>query len=402
MPTTQRIEFPNQQGQQLSAALMLPDVTSNGHARGYVLFAHCFTCGKNIAVASRLSRMLAAKGLAVLRFDFTGIGNSEGDFANTDFASNVDDLVAAADFLRENYRAPDILIGHSLGGAAILAAASAIPESRAVVTLAAPASAENVVERLGRGDGRVHIGSESFAVDADFVASYDLAEMQQRIGALRKALLVMHAPLDDTVPVEQASLIFAAARHPKSFVSLDAADHLLSSKADAEYVAQTVTAWASRYLPEPEPEPVEAVANGELHVGELNRKFLRSVVSDDHTWLADEPLKMGGANLGPDPYEHLLAALGTCTSMTLRMYANRKELPLEDVDIVLAHSREHARDCEDCDEAPRKIEVLTRRIRLTGDLTDAQRQRLLEIADRCPVHRTLEAELHIRTELDAR
>ena len=395
MPSNQRFEFTNRQGVQLSAALTLPD----REARGYVLFAHCFTCGKNISAASRLSRFLAGHGMGVLRFDFTGIGNSEGDFGNTNFASNVADLVDAANHMRETLAAPNILIGHSLGGAAVLAAAAEVPECRAVVTLGAPASPSHVVDRLGRGDGSVVIGDERFLVDQEFVSQYDPDKMNKLIGGLRRALLVLHAPLDDTVPVSEAATIFQSAKHPKSFISLDDADHLLSRSSDVEYIAQTIASWVIRYLPDEEAVPLKTVAAGKVYVGEVNQKFLRQVNSDDHGWVADEPTKMGGQNLGPDPYEHLLAALGTCTSMTIRMYANRKQWPLSDVDILLTHSREHAQDCEDCETTSSRIEVLERIITLHGDLTDVQRERLLQIADRCPVHKTIESDIQIRTAL---
>ena len=392
MPTLTRTEFQNSDGETLSAALTLPD----GTVRGCVLFAHCFTCGKNAIAASRLGRYLAARGMAVLRFDFTGIGNSEGDFGNTNFASNVHDLLAAADHLRANHGAPAVLIGHSLGGTAVLAATAQVPECRAVVTIGAPASPQHVVDRLGRDDGMVQVGDRVFAIDRNFVAEHSEAQLQETVAALHRALLVMHAPLDPIVPVAEASKIFQAAKHPKSFISLDDADHLLTRAEDAEYVAQTVTAWVSRYLPDTT-ATTEPVAEGAVRVGEANRKFLRQVETDSHTWVADEPKRVGGQDLGPDPYEHLLAALGTCTSMTLRMYANRKSWPLDDVDVTVTHSREHATDCEGCEETPQRIEVLDRAIRLKGDLSGDQRERLLQIADRCPVHRTLESDLQIRT-----
>lgn len=392
MPLQERFDFTNRQGQRLSAAMVRPDTAP----RGWILFAHCFTCGKNIAAASRISRFLAGRGLGVVRFDFTGIGNSEGDFANTDFASNVTDLLDAVAHMRSVGIPPSVLIGHSLGGTAVLAAAGEVPECKAVVTLGAPSSPAHVVERLGRGDGTVTIADETFAVDQEFVNRYQPETMKTLIHGLKRSLLIMHAPLDDTVPVQEASEIFAAALHPKSFVSLDDADHLLSRSADVEYIAETISAWVLRYLPTAE-DTRPAIDAGKVLVQEGNQKFLRQVYSDDHTWLADEPKKMGGSNLGPDPYEHLLAALGTCTSMTMRMYANRKQWPLTGADVLVTHSREHVTDCEDCENKPAKLEVLDREITLFGDLTDEQRARLLEIADRCPVHRTLEADLEIRT-----
>jgi len=400
MPTTRKLEFPNAQGHSLAGALTLPDLPP----RAFVLFAHCFTCGKDIAAAARIARSLAGHRLAVLRFDFTGLGGSGGDFANSNFTSNVDDLVAAADYLAEHYAAPGVLIGHSLGGTAVLAAAPRIDACRAVVTIGAPATPEHVERQFAArldeiestGAATVQLAGREFRIQRQFLDDLRQHSVAERLGRLRRALLVFHAPLDDVVSIDEAGAIFQAARHPKSFVALDGADHLLSRSADAQFVADTTATWVRRYLPAPEDERPN-VAGGEVLVGELDRKFLRQVSSDDHAWLADEPKRMGGGNLGPDPYEHLLAALGTCTSMTVRMYANRKNWPLDDIDVRLSHSREHAEDCENCDDKATRVEVLRREITLHGELSAEQRQRLLEIADRCPVHRTLEGELRIET-----
>jgi putative redox protein len=402
MPSRQRVKITSETGEQLAAALELPD----REPRAYVLFAHCFTCGKDNAAATRITRTLAANGFATLRFDFTGLGGSDGDFANSNFSSNVADLIAAAAWLRTEFAAPQLLIGHSLGGTAVLAAASEIPEVRALATIGAPATAEHVekqfaasAEQIAReGEAQVSLGGRDFVIRQQFLDDIRSTPVTERIGQLRKALLVMHSPTDATVSVDQATRIFAAARHPKSFISLDNADHLLTRLEDAQYVANTITAWAHRYLDNADEERGnKEVPGGEIHVSEGNRRFLREVTSDDHGWLADEPKKVGGDNLGPDPYEHLLAALGTCTSMTVRMYANRKQWPLDDIEVQLEHSRDHVSDCEHCDEGDQKVDVLSRAIRLEGDLDATQRARLLEIADRCPVHRTLEGELRIDT-----
>jgi putative redox protein len=396
------VRIPTETGEHLAAALELPD----REPRAYVLFAHCFTCGKDNAAATRITRTLAANGFATLRFDFTGLGGSDGDFANSNFSSNVADLIAAAAWLRTEFAAPQLLIGHSLGGTAVLAAASEIPEVRALATIGAPATAEHVekqfaasAEQIAReGEAQVSLGGRDFVIRQQFLEDIRSTPVTERIGQLRKALLVMHSPTDATVSVDQATRIFAAARHPKSFISLDNADHLLTRLEDAQYVANTITAWAHRYLDNADEERGnKEVPGGEIHVSEGNRRFLREVTSDDHGWLADEPKKVGGDNLGPDPYEHLLAALGTCTSMTVRMYANRKQWPLDDIEVQLEHSRDHVSDCEHCDEGDQKVDVLSRAIRLEGDLDATQRARLLEIADRCPVHRTLEGPLRIDT-----
>jgi len=388
-------------GLNLSGALEAPE----SEVRCYALFAHCFTCGKDVAAASRISRALTREGIAVLRFDFTGLGNSDGDFANTNFSSNLQDLLAATQFLRDNFAAPGLLIGHSLGGAALLAMASRVPEAKAVVTIGAPYRAEHVARNFSaslneinaRGEAMVDLGGRQFRIKQQFID--DLQDHSYAdLGKMRKALLVMHAPLDATVDISEAEKIYLEARHPKSFVSLDDADHLLSRKADSEYVASVIASWVSRYLPASQASNIK-VGAGHVLVEEKNHKFTQHVHSDSHHWLADEPVSVGGNNAGPDPYEHLLAALGTCTAMTLRMYASRKSLSLDHVTVKLTHTRDYNRDCQECDEQPKQIEVLERVVTLSGNLSEEQRKRLLQIADRCPVHRTLHGELEVITVL---
>lgn len=400
MPRTRKLEFPSASGHPLAGALTEPDRP----ARGYALLAHCFTCGKDSVAAARIARALAAHGFAVLRFDFTGLGGSGGDFANSNFSSNVEDLVAAADHLRREHQAPVLLLGHSLGGTAAVAAASRIDECRAVVTIGAPATPEHVAGQFGasrtqieeEGEADVSLGGRQFRIRRQFLEDLERHPLEDQVAGLRRALLIFHAPLDEIVSIDEAARLFVAARHPKSFVSLEGADHLLTRLADAQYVADTTAAWVSRYLPDAGSNRPE-VAGGEVLVGEVNQRFTREVASDDHVWLGDEPKSAGGDNLGPDPYEHLLAALGTCTSMTVRMYANRKRWPLTDVDVRVTHERRHAEDCRDCEHRDGSLEVLTRYITLHGDLSDDQRTRLLEIADRCPVHRTLTGQLDIES-----
>lgn len=407
-----KLEFPNKNGELLAGLLETPP-EGISIAR-YALFAHCFTCGKDVAAASRISRALAQKGIAVLRFDFTGLGNSDGDFSNSNFSSNVQDLLAAADALATNYDAPALLIGHSLGGAAVLSAAPQLPAVKAVVTIGSPATASHVkhlfdhqTEALEeQGEAKVRIGARAFNIKKQMLDDLETYADATHISNMNKALLVFHSPVDSVVSVNEAGKIYQAAKHPKSFISLDQADHLLSNRDDAEYVADTMASWATRYLGLSKNEfalsygTAPAVESGNVLVTELDKSFLRGLFSEHHQWMTDEPLSYGGSNLGPSPYDLLLMSLGACTSMTIRMYANRKKLPLEDVDVRLVHERIHAEDCGECSERSGKIERITRYISLKGDLTEAQRGRLLEIADRCPVHRTLENEPVIVTKLE--
>ncbi|MDH3633808.1 MAG: bifunctional alpha/beta hydrolase/OsmC family protein [Gammaproteobacteria bacterium] len=401
-----KLEFENSNGEKLAGLLELPERV--GDVSSFALFAHCFTCGKDIAAASRISRALATRGIAVLRFDFTGLGSSDGDFANTNFSSNIEDLILAAKALEESYRAPQILIGHSLGGAAVLGAAVKLDSVKAVVTIGAPATAQHVAHLFKekadqiqqQGEAVVALGAREFSIKKQFLDDIDQYSSTEKIRDLDAALLVFHSPVDTIVSIDEAASIYQSARHPKSFISLDQADHLLSKADDAEYVALTIASWTSRYLElGPETDTVENpdLVSGEVLISELNQKFLRGMYTNSHFLRADEPQKYGGSDLGPNPYDLLLMSLGACTSMTLRMYANFKKLPLEDVSIRLLHERVHAEDCIDCDD---KIERITRRISLAGELSGEQRQKLLEIADKCPVHRTLESDPQIVTVLE--
>ncbi|MFT5636198.1 MAG: putative OsmC-like protein/alpha/beta superfamily hydrolase [Cognaticolwellia sp.] len=373
----------------------------------YALFAHCFTCGKDIAAASRISQALVQKGIAVLRFDFTGLGNSDGDFANSNFSSNIQDLIAAADFLRTEYQAPRLLIGHSLGGAAVLSVAQYVEEATAVVTIGAPLDAAHVAKNFAlqlddiekNGKAEVNLAGRVFTIEKQFlddIKRYDT----RHIGQLKKALLVMHSPIDSTVYISEAEKIYQAALHPKSFVSLDNADHLLTNKRDAEYAADVIAAWAGRYITDADntnhiaktasiKHDKNEVAKGHVMVEEKNHKFTQHVSTNSHYWLADEPESVGGNNMGPDPYEHLLAGLGACTAMTLRMYAERKNLAITHIKVELTHSRDYQQDCQKCESESQGIEAIVRKISFVGELEAAQYARFLAIADKCPVHKTL-------------
>ncbi len=400
MPT-ERFTFEGHAGGKLDARLDLPD----GPHLATALFAHCFTCSKEILAAKRISARLAGAGIAVLRFDFTGLGHSEGEFENTSFTSNIDDLRLAAAALEARGMAPSLVIGHSLGGAAVLGAAGQIASARAVVTIGAPFDPGHVLHNFGGALGRIEadgtaevaLGGRTVRIGREFVEDVRAEDLQDRIAGLRKALLVLHAPRDEIVGIDNAAGIFRAAKHPKSFVTLDDADHLITREADAEYVAGVIAAWARRYLDLRAPCPPPGAPEGIVRVSEADTKaFLQDInAGPDHHILADEPVAYGGTNKGMSPYGLLSAGLGACTSMTIRMYARRKGWPLDHVRVDVSHDKVHAQDADAASGG--KADKFRRVIFLEGDLDGDQRARLLEIADRCPVHRTLERTSRIET-----
>ncbi len=403
MPSKE-ITFTGHDGSTLSARLDMPA----GPHLATALFAHCFTCGKDIPAARRIAGRLAALGIAVLRFDFTGLGHSEGEFANTSFSSNVEDVVAAARWLDSEGMAPGLLVGHSLGGAAVIRAAGMLEGIKAVATIGAPFDPSHVTRHFAdalpeieaQGAAEVCLGGRPFTIGKSFIEDTGCDMLGAVLGKLRAALLVLHAPRDAVVGIDSASQIFMAAKHPKSFVSLDDADHLISRPQDAEYAAEIIASWAARYLERRTPAPPAGTPEGIVRVSEADRDgFLQDVTSGSHLHLlADEPLAYGGTDRGMSPYGFLAAGLGACTSMTIRMYARKKKWPLEHVEVDVSHQKVHAQDA--AASGSEKIDTFMRRIVLTGpDLDDDQRARLLEIADRCPVHRTLERTSHIETEL---
>lgn len=403
--TSNKVTFPGGNGAELSARLDLP----NGPVRAFALFAHCFTCNKDLKAVTRLAGGLTRHGIAVLRFDFTGLGSSEGEFANTNFTSNLDDLVAAADWLRDHHQAPQILVGHSLGGAAVLAAASRIPEARAVATIGAPYDPEHVTGHFGEavnqiidtGAAEVSVGGRPFTIEKHFLDDISAHNMKAAIGGLKRALLIFHAPRDEIVGIDNAEQIFLAAKHPKSFVSLDDADHLMHNPDDAVYVSGVIAAWAESYIDAPKSTDAFELPGspGEVVVWETgNGKFQQHVtVGGKHYLMADEPQSYGGLDSGPSPYDLLLAGLGACTSMTLRMYAAHKNIPLEKVSVRMQHEKIHAEDCHECETKNGKVDVIEREVILHGDLDAETRARLIEIADKCPVHKTLHAEVKVVT-----
>ncbi|KRB40460.1 MAG: bifunctional alpha/beta hydrolase/OsmC family protein [Pseudomonadota bacterium] len=396
-----RVEFPGHSGATLAARLDLP----NGPVRAFALFAHCFTCSKDLMAARRIAADLAREGVAVLRFDFTGLGSSEGEFASTNFTSNVADLIAAADYLRGHYQAPSVLIGHSLGGAAVLAVAKDIAEVRAVVTIGAPFDPSHVLHNLGsslqeieeKGQAQVVLGLKTFTIRRQFVEDVRRRSLREAVASMKKPLLILHSPLDQLVGVDNATRIFLAAKHPKSFVSLDHADHFLSDPKDAAFAAQVIAGWLPRYLTADAPqgeEPVEHVRVMETGVG----RFQNMVQAGRHRLFADEPESVGGSDTGPSPYDFLSIALGACTSMTLRLYAERKQLDLGRIQVEVSHKKLHVQDGAAGGEDG-KIDCFNRVISVDADMPQEMRAKLVEIAGKCPVHRTLEARSKVETQV---
>jgi uncharacterized OsmC-like protein/alpha/beta superfamily hydrolase len=397
-----KVSFPNSSGNQLAGILDMPA----GEPAAYALFAHCFTCSKNLKAATNISSSMTEAGIAVLRFDFTGLGQSEGAFEDSGFSGNVADLLSAAHWLEREHRSPEILFGHSLGGTAILQAAPSIASALAVATIGSPSDPAHVSHLLGGADAQlresgvaeVQIGGRPFRIRQEFLDDLTQHRLPETISGLRKALLIMHAPLDDVVDIENAAALYAAALHPKSFVSLDNADHLMSREVDSRYAGLMLASWASRYLPAATEVPLAAV-DGSVVARTKIDQFRTEIAAGNHVFYADEPVAVNGADTGPTPYDLLSAALAACTSMTLRMYASLKKISLRSVTVAVRHGRIHADDCRDCDSTTGNIGEFHRVITLDGDLSDEQQQRMLEIADRCPVHKTLIGEIKIRTAL---
>lgn len=403
-----KVEFPGAQANRLAGVIELPE---QGAPRAFAVFAHCFTCGKNSLAATRVSRALAARGIATLRFDFTGLGDSEGEFGHFGISANVADLVAAVRWMQETHGEVSLLVGHSLGGTAALLASRQLPQIKAVCTIGAPATAAHLLRQFkgatedALGDWQVKLGGRDFSLSAGFIGELQHHESGAAASAgLGRALLVMHAPRDEVVGAEQAHALFSVASHPRSFVSLDDADHLLTRGSDATYAADVLVAWAGRYVGGDTPQPVAAPVDlppGEVWIGERDHSFWRAMRAGAHQLDADEPRSLGGGDRGPGPYDLLLMSLGACTSMTLRLYAKRKGYALDDVQVVLRHERLHANDCAECEGRSGRVERIAREITVRGDLDDAQRADLLRVADLCPVHRTLEGKPVIVTRLRA-
>ncbi len=399
----EKVSFTNSEGQQLVGRLELP---IDQHPHNYAIFAHCFTCNKNLSAVKNISRALTSHGFGVLRFDFTGLGESDGDFENTNFSGNVEDLISASNFLKEKYSAPALLVGHSLGGAATIFAASQIDSVKAVATIGAPSSPKHIKHLIHNsvdeiktnGKANVNIGGRPFTIKKQFLDDIETKSLPEVAQNLRKALLVMHSPQDTTVGIQNAEEIYVAARHPKSFVSIDGADHLLMRKEDSTYVGNVISNWAKRYVSIPETEKLitahQVVASLDLDDG-----FTTQMKVGNHYLLADEPKSYGGNDFGPSPYELVSAGLSACTAMTIQMYVKRKGWDLQNVEVHTSYGKTHAIDCEDCENNSSKIDTFNREIKLTGTLDEAQIKRILQIADKCPVHKTLHNEIQVVTKL---
>ncbi|WP_295806137.1 bifunctional alpha/beta hydrolase/OsmC family protein [uncultured Nitratireductor sp.] len=402
---SQKLSFQGHSGASLAARLDLP----NGPVRAYALFAHCFTCSKDLLAARRISAELARAGIAVLRFDFTGLGSSEGEFASTNFSTNLEDLLSAAAFLEEHYDAPSVLIGHSLGGAAVLAIAGRLSSVRAVATIGAPSDTAHVLKNLGAslediqdaGEAEVSLGGRQFRVQRQFVEDARSHSLLEAVSKMRKPLLVLHAPFDEIVGIDNATQLFLAAKHPKSFISLDRGDHLLTEPEDASFAASAMCGWLSRYIPGDDPQGTVSMEH--VRVMETGQgKFQNAVQAGRHRLFADEPESFGGLDTGPSPYDFLSIALGACTTMTLRLYADRKNLDLGRISVDVSHEKIHAKDCADCSDTTKalgRIDRFERVIDVEKAVSPETRKKLVEIAGKCPVHRTLESVVHVHTAL---
>lgn len=395
---TTKVFFENEAGDKLAGYLELP---FNQAPHNFALFAHCFTCNKNFKAVKNICTSLTEKGFGVLRFDFTGLGESEGEFADTNFSGNVEDLLSAAKYLSENHKSPSLLIGHSLGGAAVIVASRDLPTVKAIATIGAPSTLSHVTHLLEDGIDKIHtegaatinIGGRPFKIKKQFLQDLEGLKLKAIVKDLDRALLILHSPQDGVVEVKNAEELYLAARHPKSFISLDGADHLLSNKEDSLYTGSLIGSWAYRYLDHPEIPQPQSQHQVVAQLGDQG--YTTYIRSGNHQFIADEPESFGGNNFGPSPYDLLSAALASCTSMTLQMYARRKKWPLEMVETHVNHSKSHAEDCENCESNSAKIDTFQREIKLTGDLDQKQKDRLLEIADKCPVHKTLHSAVRI-------
>tara|TARA_R110002124_G_scaffold225394_3_gene390742 strand:- start:135 stop:1358 length:1224 start_codon:yes stop_codon:yes gene_type:complete len=403
---SKNIVIPNRKGYALNAYLELP---TNQKPSDYAIFAHCFTCHSNLNAVRNISQALANQGYGVVRFDFTGLGRSKGEFVDSNFSANIADLEDVHQYMTDNFKAPSLLVGHSLGGAAVLVAANQIEAVKAVVTIGAPAEADHVKYLFstlvdpasGEEAFDVNIGGRPFRINQQFIDELDKVELSTVIKQLRKPILILHSPSDKVVGIENAQKIYQLAHHPKSYVSLDHADHLLSEKEDSVYAGNMIGMWAKRYISKEVNEKLDT--QGEQLIGHLDleeNNFTTFLHTDKHQFVADEPESVGGDEFGPTPYEYLLGGLAACTVMTLKLYAERKGWDLKDAFVYLSHSKKHIQDMnEEVGGELVYMDHIQKKLKLVGDLNDAQIQKLKEIASKCPVHRTLLNNVIIDTEI---
>lgn len=400
----QKVNFKNSEEQILAGRLEMP---ANQKPHNFVIFAHCFTCNKNLSAVRNISRALTSAGFGVLRFDFTGLGESDGDFENTNFSGNVEDLIAAAQYLEANYKAPSLLVGHSLGGAAVIFAANLLPGVKAVATIGAPSDPAHVKHLLGdsvqtinsEGKATVHLSGRPFTIKKHFLDDLENQSLSKVVKNFGKALLVLHSPQDTLVQINNAEEIYVAAHHPKSFVSLDGADHLLTRKEDSIYAGKVIAGWAGRYVSIPKPDKKIETTHDVVASLDGDDQFATQMKVGNHYMLADEPEHVGGSDFGPNPYEFVAAGLSACTAMTIQMYARRKGWVIDNVEVHTSYSKDHAVDCEHCDDSTAKIDTFNREIKLVSNLDEKQVKRILQIADKCPVHKTLHNETQVITKL---
>ena len=404
---TTKLEIINKKGLKLQAYLEVP---ANQKPNHFAIFAHCFSCNSNFKAVKNISRSLTNHGFGVVRFDFTGLGKSEGEFAESHFSANVEDLIDVNNYLERHYKAPSVLIGHSLGGAAAIVAASKLENIKAVSTIGAPASVEHVIHLFShaieavaaKGEVEVHIGGRPFKINQDFVADFSKTDLLEIIKKLRKPLLVMHSPIDKIVGIKNAQEIYQNAQHPKSFISLDNADHLVTKTEDSLYIGNMIGSWVQRYF-KTEENSMIATEGEQLvaHLNVLEDNFTTSIQTEKHSFIADEPTSAGGNDFGPSPYDFLSAGLASCTLMTLKLYAARKKWDLQEVFVYLTYSKKHSDDLEMDADTPSRFDHLNKKLKFIGDLDEKQVQRLKEIAAKCPVHKTLQSNVIIDTEIIA-
>lgn len=405
------LKIVNKAGEKLAAHLVIP---ADEQINNIAIFAHCFTCSSSLFVVKNISNELIEKGISVLNFDFTGLGHSEGDFSETNFSNNISDLEDVNSFLTETYIAPTILIGHSLGGAAAIIAASQLENIKAVVSIAAPSYVKHITRHFQnfdeiikeKGHAMLSIGGRPFTIRKQFIDDLEKHNLEEVVKGLRKPIMIMHSPQDNIVDIENAGRLYNNAFHPKSFISLDGADHLVRNKKDAAYIANVIASWVERYVPIAANGTNEAImlknVDGEqvLVYHETSVPYTNHIYTKTQHILGDEPIDFGGNDLGLSPYELLIAAIGSCTTLTLKLYAKRKEWDLREVYVYLSYAKKHAEEIENREpEAMGKLDFIRKKLKLVGNLSEEQIIKLKEIASKCPVHKTVAGKVYFETEL---